>query len=111
MKLTLLLHLLLSLIFLHSLIMERLLGLAAACCSILVAEAAVFKWSANDDARRWSPAQETLGVMPLLGMNPMPSSPPNIEEAKEYKRAGGDNTCAYVNGDPGSSAEAHIYLL
>ncbi|KAI7781577.1 hypothetical protein LA080_014610 [Diaporthe eres] len=80
--------------------MGRLLSLAAVCCSIATAEAAVFKWTANDGARRWTPAQETFGVMPLLGMNPVPTSPPNLQESKEHKRVGGDNTCAYVNGDP-----------
>lgn len=80
--------------------MERLLGLAVACCSIIVAEAATLGWGANDGARRWTPPRETFGVMPLLGTSPMPTSPPKIREAKEYKRAGEDNTCAYVNGDP-----------
>ncbi|KAG8159283.1 hypothetical protein KVR01_010944 [Diaporthe batatas] len=79
--------------------MEHLLGLVFACCSITVAQAAIFRWDSND-ARRWSPAKETLGVMPLLGMSPMPTSPPEIGEAKEHKRAGQDNTCAYVDGDP-----------
>lgn len=88
--------------------MGRLLRLAVAYCSIVVAEAAIFKWNTND-APRWTPAQETLGVMPLLGMNPMPTSPPGIRGAKEHKRASQDNTCAYVNGDPGMYARAHFY--
>lgn len=91
--------------------MERLLSLAAVFCSIVTAEAAVFKWTANDGARRWAPAQETFGVMPLLGMNPMPTSPPKLQESREHKRADGDNTCAYVNGDPGTFARAPAYLL
>jgi hypothetical protein len=83
--------------------MVRLVGLAASCCFILVAKAAGFKWSAKHGARGWAPARETLGVMPLLGANPMATSPPKLGEARGYKRAGEDNTCAYVNGDPGSS--------
>lgn len=42
--------------------------------------------------------------MPLLGMNPVPTSPPRLEEARDQKRADEDNTCAYVNGDPGTVA-------
>lgn len=91
--------------------MKRLLGLAAICCSIVAAKAAVFKWTANDGARRWSPAQETFGLMPLLGINPMPTSPPKLQESQEYKRANSDNTCAYVNGDPGTFGGAFFYLL
>lgn len=91
--------------------MGRLLRLAAVCCSFVTAEAAVFKWAANDGARRWTPAQETFGLMPLLGMNPVPTSPPKLEESKGHKRAGGDNTCAYVNGDPGMLPGAQARLL
>ncbi|KAJ0116113.1 hypothetical protein J7T55_005059 [Diaporthe amygdali] len=80
--------------------MKQILGLTAICCSIVLAEAGVFKWTAHDNVRRWTPAQETFGLMPLLGMNPVPTSPPRLEEARDQKRADEDNTCAYVNGDP-----------
>ncbi|ROW02850.1 hypothetical protein VSDG_01673 [Cytospora chrysosperma] len=80
--------------------MKSVLGLAAIGCSIALVEAGSFKWNANNDERRWAPAYETLGVMPLLGSSPAPTSPPNLAEARQYKRATTDNTCAYISGDP-----------
>ncbi|KUI56750.1 hypothetical protein VP1G_04068 [Cytospora mali] len=80
--------------------MKRVLGLAAIGCPIALVEAGSFKWNANNDGRRWAPAYETLGVMPLLASNPAPTSRPNLAEAKHNKRSTTDNTCAYIGGDP-----------
>jgi hypothetical protein len=81
--------------------MKSVLGLAAIGCSIALVEAGSFKWNANNGERRWAPAYETLGVMPLLGSSPAPTSPPNLAEARHNKRTTTDNTCAYISGDPG----------
>lgn len=85
--------------------MGHFLGLAAIGCSIAFVEAGSFKWNANDGERNWAPAYPTLGVMPLLGLSPAPTSPPSLAEARHNKRSATDNTCAYISGDQGKSGK------
>lgn len=85
--------------------MKRLLDVVTIGSFIALAEAGSFKWNTNNGERRWSPAHPTLGVMPVLGSIPVPTSPPHLAEAKQYKRSATDNTCAYISGDPGKLAE------
>lgn len=81
--------------------MKRAFGLAALSCALQGIEAGSFKWNRNADVRDWTPAQETLGVMPLLGMSPMPTEPPSMPDRALEKRSVTDNTCAYVDGNEG----------
>ncbi|ROV89493.1 hypothetical protein VPNG_10158 [Cytospora leucostoma] len=80
--------------------MKRFLDLVIIGSVTALVEAGSFKWNTNNGGRRWSPAHPTLGVMPLLGSNPVPTSPPNLAEARQNKRSATDNTCAYIGGDP-----------
>ncbi|KAJ9142737.1 hypothetical protein NKR23_g7128 [Pleurostoma richardsiae] len=80
--------------------MKRAFGLAAFGCVLNGIEAKTFKWSQDGLVRRWQPAQETdLGIMPVLGLSPLPTEPPRLEDRAVFKRSTTDNTCAYVSGD------------
>lgn len=75
--------------------MKRVLGIAAFGCGL-----------AGVECRRWVPAYETLGVMPLLGQSPMPTEAPRLEEGALVERATYQSTCAYVDGSAGQFCRA-----
>lgn len=69
-----------------------------------VVEAGTFKWEVDDVERRWAPAYPTVDIMPVLGVAaPAPTSPPNLAEARDFKRSAGNNTCAFLSGNAGES--------
>lgn len=81
--------------------MKRVFGLAAFGCALAGVESKLLSWGEDEIERRWTPAYETLGILPLLGQTPRPTDPPRLEDRAVGKRSSSDNTCAYVNGDPG----------
>lgn len=74
--------------------MKRVLGIAAFGYSLAGAE-----------GKSWTPARETLGVMPILGQSPMPTEAPRVAEGALLERATYQSTCGYVDGDPGQFAD------
>ena len=82
--------------------MNRVLGLAALGTTFAAAaDGKLLRWSPDDNVRRWTPARETLGVLPLLNQGPQPTEPPRLAQRQLEKKSKDRNTCAYVNGDAG----------
>ncbi|KAK5657306.1 hypothetical protein OQA88_3368 [Cercophora sp. LCS_1] len=81
--------------------MKGALSIAAVGCAVGMANARLTKWSRDNNAREWSPPQQTLGIMPSLVNNPVfpaPTSPPKYTQRQLERRGSTDNTCGYVEG-------------
>ncbi len=90
--------------------MKKALGCTALSCALGLVDSKVLRWS--DDGSRWTPAQETLGFMPSLGMGPpTPTPPPEATKTREALRARDtkQNTCAYVSGSAGNLLPLRVH--
>ena len=66
----------------------------------LGANGKILRWSPDQVAERWLPAQQTLSAMlDVKAMSPKPTPAPNAPVPELLiKRDSTDNTCAYVGG-------------
>ncbi len=79
--------------------MKGAIGVAALGCA-LGANGKLLRWSPDQVAERWLPAQQTLSAMlDMKAMTPKPTPAPNAPVPELLKRDSTDNTCAYVNGE------------
>lgn len=80
--------------------MKRVLGLAAFGCTLTGVR-----------CKNWTPAEETLGILPMLGQSPKPTPAPFVAEGSDLeRRRAADNTCAYVSGSAGQFLLMKIIL-